>query len=103
MKPTNKRLFELVCKSAKSTYIQAINDHLGTQFLSYIQDELKSNVRRLKALLDGQKDLPSTDKLEEILKVSEKACSTENRQLLVGHLEYIHETLEDIQNDWIKK
>ncbi|EOY4666128.1 hypothetical protein ACP52K_001989 [Vibrio alginolyticus] len=88
MKPTNKRLFELVCKSAKSTYIQ---------------DELKSNVRRLEALLDGQEDLPSTDELEEILKVSEKACSTENRQLLVGHLEYIHETLEDIQNDWIKK
>ncbi|MDP5253337.1 MULTISPECIES: hypothetical protein [unclassified Vibrio] len=103
MKPTNIRLFELVCKSAKATYIQSINDHLGAQFWSYIQDELKSNVRRLKALLDAQEDLPSTEKLEDLLKVSEKAYSTENRQLLVGHLEYIHETLEDIQSDWIKK
>ncbi|MCR9962649.1 hypothetical protein NB573_21595 [Vibrio alginolyticus] len=102
MKPTNKRLFELVCKTAKSTYIQAVNDHLGTRFLSYILDEVKANVRRLKALLDGQEGLPHMSKLEEILKVSEKACSTQNRQLLVGHLEYIYETLEDIQSDWIK-
>lgn len=103
MTPTNKRLFELVCKSAKSTYIQALNDHLGTQFLSYIQDELKSNVRRLKALLDDLEGLPSAEKLEELLKVSEKAYLTENRQLLVGHLEYIHETLEGIKADWMKK
>ncbi|MEB2468418.1 hypothetical protein [Vibrio parahaemolyticus] len=103
MKPTNKRLFELVFKSAKSTYIQAVNDHLGTKFLSCILEEVKSNVRRLKALLDCTEGLPFDMKLKEVLMVSEKASTTINRQLLVGQLEYIYETLEDIHNDWVKE
>ncbi|HAT8542861.1 hypothetical protein [Vibrio vulnificus] len=103
MNNTDKRLFDFVLKAATNTYIQAINDHTGASLIPQINLILRTNEQRIEALLASRLSAPFDEALRKILKVTQKAQNTKDRQLLIGHLEYIKERLDSLNADLVNE
>ncbi|EJG1714234.1 hypothetical protein BWI02_RS08555 [Vibrio parahaemolyticus] len=103
MNSTDKRLFDFVLKVATNTYIQAINDPSGAPLLPRIKPILRTNELRLEALLTSRLSVFHEEDLRQVLKVTQWAQNTTDRQSLLGHLEYIKERLDALNADLVNE